>query len=101
MGNSYVDREISHPAGFWHGKDVWMVAKAPRKNASSRPRRADHENWSINLLAHFSVSRERRCHSPFAMASIHQRAFGASRSCLRSSQEDPGKQLEGAPCDNG
>ena len=45
-----------------------MVAKAPRKNASSRSRRAHHENWFINLLVHFSVFWEAQCHSPFAMA---------------------------------
>ena len=82
MGNSYIHREISHPVGFWHWKDVWMVAKAPRKNASSRSRRAHYENWFINLLVHFSVLWEPHCHFPFAILLIWRWAFVASRSCL-------------------
>src|SRR5438094_3676845 len=92
MGNSYVHRKISHPVGFWHWKDVWMVAKAPRKNASSRSRRAHHENWFINFLVHFSVF-EAQCQSPFAMASMQRWAFGSSRSCRRSNGGDWGMRL--------
>jgi hypothetical protein len=101
MGNSYIHCEVSHPVRFRHRKDVWMVAKAPRKNASSRSRRAHYENWSINLLVHFNVPWERRSHCPFAMALIERWAVGASRNCLRSSEGDPEKRLEDAAYDNG
>src|SRR5262249_10609118 len=93
MGNSYVDREISHPVGFWHWKDIWMVAKAPRKNAGSRSRRTHDENWSVNLLVHFSVRWNPRRHSPFAMIVVQQPVFVASRSCRRSNGEDWEKRL--------
>src|SRR6476619_4794027 len=100
MSNTYVRRKISHPVGFWHWKDVWMVAKAPRKYASSRSRRACHEDWFINLFVHFSVF-QAQCYSPVVMASMQPWAFGASRSCLRSSETDLEKQLEGFADDNG
>src|SRR5690348_7477932 len=97
MGNSYIRRKISHPVGFWHWKDIWMVAKTPRKNAGSRSRRAHHKNGFIDLLVHFSLFFELRCHSPFAMASFQRSAFGASRSCLPSSTEERKTRLSNLP----
>jgi len=78
-----------------------MVAKAPRKNASSRSGRAHYENWFISLLVHFSVLWEPRRHPPLAMLLIPRRAFVVSRSCLQSSDGDPETWLAGAPYDNG
>ena len=77
-----------------------MMAKAPREDASSRSRRAYHENWFINLLVHFSSFDAQR-HCAFGMTSMQRRAFGGSRSYLRSSEGDPEKQPEVAPDDNG
>src|SRR5215472_13562082 len=93
MGNSYIRRKVSHPVGFWHWKDVWMVAKAPRKNTGPRSRRTHDENWSVNLLVHFSVRWNRHRHSPFAMLVVQQPVFGASRSCRRSNGGDWEKRL--------
>src|SRR5204863_601807 len=101
MGNSYIHRKISYPIGFWHWKDVWMMAKAPGKNASSRSRGAHDENWSVNLLLHFSVFWEPRCHSAFAMISIQRWPVGASRSCLQSNGGDWGKRLSNLVGDSG
>src|SRR6476619_2088352 len=88
-----IKRELAHPVGLWDWKHVGMLTQAPRKNASSRSRRAHYENWFINLLAHFSVLWEPQCHSPFAMVSIDRWACVASTSCLLSSKEDPEKRL--------
>src|SRR4051812_38047615 len=47
-----IKRELSHPVRLWDWEDVWMLPQAPGENAGSRSRRAHHENWFINLLAH-------------------------------------------------
>ncbi len=46
-----------------------MMTQTPGENASSRSRRAYHENWFVNLLAH--VSCKLLSHSAFAMTSTN------------------------------
>src|SRR6266540_2693408 len=67
-----INRELAHPVGLWEWKHVGVLTQAPRKNASSRSRRAHYENWFINLLVHFRDLRGPQCHSLFALGSIQR-----------------------------
>src|SRR5262245_32219867 len=55
MGNSDIHREISHPIGFWHWKQIWMVTQTPGDNAGSRTWRAHYKNRFIYFIVHFTV----------------------------------------------
>src|SRR5205823_11268231 len=56
MGNSDIHREVPHPIGFWHRKQIWMMPQTPGENTGSRTRRAHDENWFIYSILHFNVT---------------------------------------------
>ena len=35
VSHSHIDREVSHPTGLWHGKNVRMLTQTPSENARS------------------------------------------------------------------
>src|SRR5437773_9108419 len=56
MGNSYIHREISHPVGFWHWKQIWMVTQTPGENTRSRTRRPHYKDRFVYLILHFNIT---------------------------------------------
>src|SRR5438552_19131642 len=56
MGNSYIHREISHPVGFWHWKQIWMVTQTPGENAGSRTWRSHDKDRFVYSILHFNIT---------------------------------------------
>src|SRR5215467_12466554 len=85
MGNSDIHRKISHPVGFWHWEQIWMVTQAPDENTGSRTRRPHYKDRFVYATLHFN----KQCRVPsYAQAPLifrltplilHEPAIVASR----------------------